>query len=304
MSDIYKTLEVIKERHWKEKHEENRGEYQEDPSCLICYRVKEDTEPNWFKKFWEIFQKAMLVEMNYNKNTIVKLAEYIVLTRKDKDDRYLLNRKKRVKELEEVRREGEKLLDVIVVSIRYKNEPDYKKIWIISAIKIICEHYIFDEEDKLLIDEDKTRENLLGNKELIKYGYIIEDDELDRRFVELEEWLEDEKIVTVEFITQHTMRYFKKILHMEEKMNFQRNIKYRWCDSNKYPESWINDDLTNEIIKRIVEMKSFIREDSDVGELESSNDTESSEEGNEHFERILRNYWIENNYEIDITEVK
>ncbi|PKY51790.1 hypothetical protein RhiirA4_469025 [Rhizophagus irregularis] len=72
---------------------------------------------------------------------------------------------KKVKELEKVKEKGEKLLDVIVVSIRYKNEPDYKKIGIISVIKIICEHYILDEEDNLLVEEKEAKENLLGNKE-------------------------------------------------------------------------------------------------------------------------------------------
>ena len=131
MSDIYEVLEIIKERHEKERHEENKEECQMDPSCLICYKVKEESEPKWFKKFWKIFQKVMQTTMSYNRNTIGKLEEYILLTKKDKDDKYILNRKKRVKELEKVKGKGEKLLDVIVVSIRYGNEPDYRKIGII-----------------------------------------------------------------------------------------------------------------------------------------------------------------------------
>ncbi|PKK58380.1 hypothetical protein RhiirC2_823205 [Rhizophagus irregularis] len=112
------------------------------------------------------------------------------------------------------------------------------------------------------------------------------------------------------------MRYLKTILHLEEEgdiikeenreivKKFQKSITYQWWDGNKYPKPWINDDLTDEIIKKIVETRGFIEEDSDVGELESSNDTGSSEAEDEHFERILRNYWLENNYEIDITEIK
>ncbi|PKY62760.1 hypothetical protein RhiirA4_489820 [Rhizophagus irregularis] len=274
MSDIYEVLETIKERHEREKHEEGKEESQIDPSCPICYKVKEGSEPEWFKEFWKIFRKVILATMNYNKNTIRKLEEYIVLTRKDKDDKYILNRKKRkrVKELEKVNRKGEELLDVIVVSIKYRDEPNYKKIGIISVIKMICEHYIFDKEDNLLVEEKKI-EGILGNEELLKYKYIIEDDELDRRFVVLEEWLEKEKIVIIEFITQHTMRYFKEILHMEKSIlneenrdtvkNFQKNIKYQWWDKNKYPEPWVNDDLTDKIIGKIVETKGFVEEYSD-----------------------------------------
>ncbi|CAB4428094.1 unnamed protein product [Rhizophagus irregularis] len=60
------------------------------------------------------------------------------------------------------------------------------------------------------------------------------------------------------------------------------------------------------IIKKIVETKSFIEEYSDVGELESSDDIgeSSSNEGDEHIEKIYRNYWLENGYEIDIEEIR
>ncbi|PKY63512.1 hypothetical protein RhiirA4_433211 [Rhizophagus irregularis] len=146
-----------------------------------------------------------------------------------------------------------------------------------SVIKMICEHYIFDEEDNLLVEEKETGEKLLGNKELLTYRYIIEDDELDRRFIELEEWLKEEKIVTIEFITQNTMKYFKKILHMEESIadkenrdtveNFQKNIKYQWWHE-KYQEPWRNNDLTDKIIEKIVKENGFVRNHSDVEELE------------------------------------
>ncbi|RIA91021.1 hypothetical protein C1645_822595 [Glomus cerebriforme] len=74
MSDIYKDLERIKALYEKEKYEKNRKRYQIDPSCLECYKVKEGTEPEWFKKFWRIFQKVILKAMDYNRNTIEKLA--------------------------------------------------------------------------------------------------------------------------------------------------------------------------------------------------------------------------------------
>ncbi|PKY35988.1 hypothetical protein RhiirB3_457716, partial [Rhizophagus irregularis] len=47
---------------------------------------------------------------------------------------------------------------------------------------------------------------------------------------------------------------------------------------------------------KIVKTKGFVEEQSDVGELESSDDLResSSNEGDEHIERIYRNYWLEN----------
>ncbi|RIA97509.1 hypothetical protein C1645_813908 [Glomus cerebriforme] len=235
---------IKKGLHEKEKHEENGKRYQVDPSCLECYKVKEESEPEWFKKFWRIFQKVILEAIDYNRNTIEKQEE-----------------------LEGVMEKGEKLLDVIVVSMRYRNKPDYKKIGIVSVIKIICEHYMFDENDNLIIKEKETEENLLENRELLKYGYIIEDDEVDRRFVKLEEWLREKGIAIMDI--HGTMNHFKEMLHMVKSIankesrdtvrKFQKSLTYRWWDS-RYQQPWKNDDLTNEIIRKIVEEKSFIRE--------------------------------------------
>ncbi|PKK57409.1 hypothetical protein RhiirC2_825915, partial [Rhizophagus irregularis] len=182
MSDIYEVLEVIKEKHWKEKHEENKEEYQRDPSCLKCYSTDEIKIDEWFEGFWKVFQKVILEAMSYNRNTYAKLLEYIVLTRKSGEERYPSSKKKRDKEFEKIMKEGEKLLDVVIISIGYSNKPDFKREGIKSVIKIICEHYMFDEEDNLIINQRRTEENLLGNKELIKWGNIITDNELDIRF--------------------------------------------------------------------------------------------------------------------------
>ncbi|PKY60062.1 hypothetical protein RhiirA4_483328 [Rhizophagus irregularis] len=53
-------IKDFRKKHEKEKHKEDKEEFQIDPSCLICYKVKEGTEPEWFKKFWRIFQKVIL----------------------------------------------------------------------------------------------------------------------------------------------------------------------------------------------------------------------------------------------------
>ncbi|EXX68217.1 hypothetical protein GLOIN_2v1805480 [Rhizophagus irregularis DAOM 181602=DAOM 197198] len=253
--------------------------------------------------------------MSYNRNTYVKLMEYIILTRKDGEESYPSSKKKRNKEFEKIRREGEKLLDIVVRSIRYRNKSDYRKIGIISVIKVICEHYILSEDNEFILD-DQTEESLLGNKELLTYRYIIEDDELDIRFTKFKEWLEEMESITIKNKGYSTMRNFKEILHLEENIaeeenrekikKFQKSITYQWWDGNKYPKPWMNDDLTDKIIEKIVETKGFVEEQSDIGELESSDDVgeSSSNEGDEHMERIYRNYWLENGYEIDIEEIR
>ncbi|CAB4445002.1 unnamed protein product [Rhizophagus irregularis] len=112
--------------------------------------------------------------MSYNRNTYAKLMKYIILTRKDGEERYPSSKKKEIKNLRN-KKEGEKLLDIVVRSIRYRNKSDYRKIGIISVIKVICEHYILSEDNEFILD-DQTEENLLGNKELLTYRYIIEDE--------------------------------------------------------------------------------------------------------------------------------
>ncbi|RGB27667.1 hypothetical protein C1646_768832 [Rhizophagus diaphanus] len=110
----------------------------------------------------------------------------------------------------------------------------------------------------------------------------------------------------------NTIKYFKEILHMEEsiaeeenreKVNkFQKSIAYKWW-SNKYGKIWESDKITDMIIIKIIEEKGFIKKYSDVEELMSNDNTGESESSDEHFEMILRNYWIENGYEIDIREI-
>ncbi|PKC73959.1 hypothetical protein RhiirA1_450531 [Rhizophagus irregularis] len=268
--------------------------------CLKCYSTDEIEIGDWFKRFWKIFQKVILEAMSYNRNTYTKLMEYIVLTRKDGEESYPSSKKKRNKEFEKMRKEGEKLLDIVVRSIRYRNKSDYRKIGIISVIKVICEHYILSEDNEFILDDQKE-ENLLENKELLTYRYIIEDDELDIRFAKFEEWLEEIESITIKKKGYSTMRYFKKILHLEENIaeeenreevkKFQKSITYQWWDGNNYPKPWINDDVTDKIIEKIVETKGFVEEYSDVGELESSDDMgeSSSNEGNKYIEKIYRN---------------
>ncbi|RGB24085.1 hypothetical protein C1646_773590, partial [Rhizophagus diaphanus] len=158
---------------------------------------------------------------------------------------------------------------------------------IASVIKVICEHYVFYEDNNMTLD-DKVEENLLGNRELLMYGYIIEDDELDMRFAKFEEWLEDIGIAEVKNKGYNTMKYFKEILHMEESIAEEENRE----KVKKFQKI------------KIIEERGFIEEYSDVEELISSDDTEGSEDSDEHYEMILRNYWIEKGHEIDIKEIK
>ncbi|PKY63130.1 hypothetical protein RhiirA4_491081, partial [Rhizophagus irregularis] len=174
MSDIYNELEEIKNKHEIEKYNELRERYQEDSSCLKCYSADKIEIGDWFKRFWKILQKVVGEVKSYNRNTYAKLLEYIRLTRKDGKESYPSSKKKKRQRIGEKKRRRRK-------TIRYN---------------LICEHYIFNENDELILD-DKAEENLLGNRELLTYGYIIEDDELNIRFAKFEEWLDKIESVTI-----------------------------------------------------------------------------------------------------------
>ncbi|PKK60866.1 hypothetical protein RhiirC2_792693 [Rhizophagus irregularis] len=178
-------------------------------------------------------------------------------------ERYPSSKKKRNKESEKIRKEGEKLLNIVVRSIRYRNKPDYRKIGIISVIKVICQHYILSEDNEFILD-NQTEDNLLENKELLTYKYIIEDNELDIRFAKFKEWLEKIELATIRYIGYGTIRDFKEILHLEENIAEEENRE----KVKKFQK------------KKIVKTKCFVEKYNDIGELEK------------------------NGYEIDIKEIK
>ncbi|RGB24197.1 hypothetical protein C1646_773417 [Rhizophagus diaphanus] len=100
--------------------------------------------------------------------------------------------------------------------------------------------------------------------------------------------LEEAKLAEVKNKEYNTMKYFKEILHMEESIAEEENRE----KVRKFQKT------------KIIEEKGFIEEYNDVEELISSNDTEGPENSDEQYEMILRNYWIENGYKIDIKKIK
>ncbi|RGB24062.1 hypothetical protein C1646_773619 [Rhizophagus diaphanus] len=68
----------------------------------------------------------------------------------------------------------------------YQTDPSCLRCYRINEGE---EPEMFKKFWKVFSKNDKVEENLLGNRELLMYGYIIEDDELDMRFAKFEEWL-------------------------------------------------------------------------------------------------------------------
>ncbi|RIA89562.1 hypothetical protein C1645_824680 [Glomus cerebriforme] len=137
-----------------------------------------------------------------------KQQEIKKLKKEDKIKRFMNELRLPIKDNREILMEE---LDKMVQDERIKNVKKLVEKYLDlrdenSKLEQTVRKEIYDEMIEFLIkkDEDKkakkdkrkalkekiekeTEENLLGNKKLLRYGYIIEDDELDRRFMEFEE---------------------------------------------------------------------------------------------------------------------
>ena len=108
-----------------------------------------------------------------------------------------------------------------------------------------------------------------NNCELLLYGYTISDEEVNRKFEKFWTWIQQETTAFKIYNEIKALEIFKELLHLEDRINFEENrdklrelqktITYNRNDYN-YPKAWINEDLTNEIIKRFIESNNFEEE--------------------------------------------
>ncbi|GET54140.1 hypothetical protein GLOIN_2v1815633 [Rhizophagus irregularis DAOM 181602=DAOM 197198] len=196
----YETWRVDYENH-KLRHDENIGNIDidelrgENITCEICYPTR-DT-PEVFKKFWKILQKFEYTIKDYNAETIRALLNLLSIDSEERNN-YTKGRTRDA-------------LDVIVESIRYLKQPVLRE----KGLKIIIIVIVRDciENDK----EDETMDRLIGNEELIRYGYILEDWDVNIRFREFYEW---HKVAISEFIEwkDSVIRKYKDILYEEAEL--------------------------------------------------------------------------------------
>ncbi|GBC23202.2 hypothetical protein GLOIN_2v1848990 [Rhizophagus irregularis DAOM 181602=DAOM 197198] len=196
----YETWRVDYENH-KLRHDENIGNIDidelrgENITCEICYPTR-DT-PEVFKKFWKILQKFEYTIKDYNAETIRALLNLLSIDSEERNN-YTKGRTRDA-------------LDVIVESIRYLKQPVLRE----KGLKIIIIVIVRDciENDK----EDETMDRLIGNEELIRYGYILEDWDVNIRFGEFYEWYKE---AITDFIEckDSTIRRYKNILYEEAEL--------------------------------------------------------------------------------------
>ena len=109
---------------------------------------------------------------------------------------------------------------------------------------------------------NRVKEEVENNCELLLYGYTIFDNEVHRKFEKFWKWIRQETTAFRIYNEMETLEIFKELLYLEDGINFEENreklrelqraITYNKNDYN-YPKAWINEDLTNEIMKIFIE---------------------------------------------------
>src|ERR1700722_160894 len=281
------------ERDYKEhekEHEEGVTELSECLSCEICHPIRNNV-PVVFKKFWNMLAKFEDTIASCNNITIKGVLDLLSMENTER---------------EETIHEGKyrNIADRIIESIQYSRKPKLREIGMRNIILVIIRDCI---EGNL---ENEEFDRLIGNPELIKYGYIIEDSDIERRFEKFWQWygtiLGEVKPLKRGIIT---FKIFKDLLFMEERIAEQSkrvkeliaSIEYMNKEAEITEEKY--EEVVQKVIERFIQTREFTKEPEEVDSEDSIESYTINEYEDEHFERTLRNYWLENGYEIDISEI-
>ncbi|GET63838.1 hypothetical protein GLOIN_2v1848990 [Rhizophagus irregularis DAOM 181602=DAOM 197198] len=303
----YETWRVDYENH-KLRHDENIGNVDidelrgENITCEICYPIR-DT-PEVFKKFWRILQKFEYTIRDYNAETIRALINLLSI---DSEERNNYTKGK-----------TRDALDIIVESIRYLKQPILREKGLKIIIIVVARDCI--ENDK----EDETMDRLIGNEELIRYGYILEDWDVNIRFREFYEW---HKVAISEFIEwkDSVIRKYKDILYEEAELKedestekieaFKQKIRSMLntmgfeqlnideTDSDDTPRSYTITETDDGEEENLPISKNEEMSDEESDESIESNNVEETET-TKVFEEIIRMDLKRMGYDVEITEIE
>ncbi|POG66801.1 hypothetical protein GLOIN_2v1801707 [Rhizophagus irregularis DAOM 181602=DAOM 197198] len=185
-------------------------------------------------------EKSLRRPIFYYKDKIIEIRRKLEPTEEDFEKEIRLERDLRKYE-RKIRRDYETLMDI--------KESIIKRI-----INIKTE----------LKTKKKYQNNLKEICELQKYGYIIDDRELNHRFTEFWNWITLETTAYDLFNQVETLRIFRDILYLGEKIRVNRNkirelqksIKFHKKDTY-YHQPWKSDYLTNAIETQLLTTNGF-----------------------------------------------
>jgi hypothetical protein len=132
---------------------------------------------------------------------------------------------------------------------------------------------------------------LLGNSELVRYGYILDEKEKEERFQSFWEWYSEitkkNNRNIVNRIKYNTKELFVKLIHLGEEIDeprhrwmiqkFQKSIEYNMSIRSKFGKPWISRELTDKIRDKFKKTHGFteIIEEVIISDSEEENNEES-----------------------------
>ncbi|GBB87853.1 hypothetical protein RclHR1_14350002 [Rhizophagus clarus] len=260
-------------------------------SCEKCYPIREEV-PRVFEKVWRILKKFESNIKGYNRITVIEVLNLLSIDSRERDD---YNRPK-----------IKKILDRILESIRYNEQPSFKEKGLRQVLVVIARNYI--ENNK----ENEVCDGLIGNPELVKYGYILEEWDVEIRFEKFWIWYKIEhKGGPVNIKSYEALKTFKEILYLIDEVNetdkelpykAKRLITELVNEHIEYIGSRFSQDIILKIWNRVKETKQFSIEEENIEE-----DSESSIESyklTEDAEKEMQEELIGMGYELDMSEIE
>jgi hypothetical protein len=232
-------------------------------ACEICYPVT--IRPVVFQKFWEFLFKFEYTIEEYNGKTIGGVLELLSMDNREREETCHKGRCRNI-------------MDRIIESIRYKQQPIHKDKGLRSIILVIVRDCI--ERDL----ENEVFDRLIGNRELVKYGYILEDWDVEKRFQKFWDWYKTEWRTNRITIDIEIIVKFRELVYAEEEI-VKEDTKIMDMMELIGPEVGIEitaeriNEMTEKIKGKFIETRQFTKEDeSEESSIESYDVKDSGSE--------------------------
>jgi hypothetical protein len=179
------------------------------------------------------------------------------------------------------------------MSLTYNGRPKFTFKGIIQVIDTVMKKCVVVKENGSIIFRDReiVKTGLLGNSELVKYGYILDEKEKEERLQRFWDWYwnttrEDNESILKQIGT-NTGEIFIELIHLEEEIDkpenrwnirrFQRSIVYNTKIESRFGKPWVSGELTDKIRDEFKKTCGFteIIEEVVISDPEEENNEES-----------------------------
>jgi hypothetical protein len=148
----------------------------------------------------------------------------------------------------------------------FEEKPKFTLEGIVIVIKTIMNECIKKKDSRITFEDEQVVKNkILGNTILKEYGYEIDNRDLEIRFQEFWKWL-NERTVPRKTIP-NIKKLFRELLYLEAEIasdenrrkvqEFQNSITFEARPGSRYNRPWLNEKLTDDMIKRFIESRGF-----------------------------------------------